>query len=334
MPKLVIVWNPAEITGTRTDEDPRVPGLRANAVSRLEALGYDVVIADETDVCDKTSDAEIYYGRAMTPDTFAAAKSIRWIQTSVAGMEGFWFDEIRNSDISITSVRGIYSDVIADHMYGLLLSLARGIQTYAKRQSLKTWEKTHAPVRQLAGATLGLVGLGGIGLEVAKRGHASGMRVIALDPSPKGVPDYVQAVFQPDQLHEFLPQADFVAVSVPHIGTTEHMFDADAFDKMKDGSYILNVGRGKVVSLEALTAAIQNGKLAGAGLDVLEEEPLPPDHPLWDLDNVIITPHCAGRSDYPYQEERRLDLLVENAGRYARGEVLLNIFDKEKGYVP
>ena len=332
--KIVILWNRAELTGTRTQEDPRVPRLRIRAVSRLADLGYDVLATEDPEaVPDLISDAEIYYARSMTPAAFAAAEHLRWIQTSVAGMEGFWHDQIRGSDVTITSVRGIYSDVIADHMYGLLLSLARGIQSYAKRQSLRTWDKTHTPVKQLRGSTLGLVGLGGIGLEVAARGHVSGMRIIAVDPAPKGTPEYVEAVYGPDRLHEMLRQADFVAVSVPHLSETEHMFDGPAFDAMKQSAYILNVGRGKVVSLDALVAALREGSIAGAGLDVFEEEPLPEDHPLWNMDNVIITPHCAGRSDYPYQEERRLDLLVENAGRYARGEDLLNVFDKQKGYV-
>lgn len=334
MKKLLILWNNAELTGTRTTEDPRVPGLRQNAVDRLQALGYDVTTTDAIEaVPDLIPGVEVHYARQMSPEAFARADTLRWIQTSVAGMEGFQHPAIRDSDVVITSVRGIYSDVIADHMYGLLLALARGIGTYAKRQSLRSWDKTVARVTQLSGKTLGLVGLGGIGLEMAARGHASGMRIVAVDPAPKGRPDHVETVYLPDRLHEMLAEADFVAVSVPHISTTEHMFDAAAFDAMKDTAYILNVGRGKVISLDALTAAIREGRIAGAGLDVFEEEPLPEDHPLWEMDEVLITPHCAGRSDYPYQEERRLDLLVENAGRYARGEDLLNVFDKQKGYV-
>lgn len=334
MPKIVILWNNAELTGTRTDEDPRVPELRAQALRRLGDLGYSVVTTSDADeVPALITDADVYYARSITPESFAAGSDLQWIQTSVAGMEGFWHENVRASDVTITSVRGIYSDVIADHMYGLLLSLARGIQTYAKRQHLKSWDKTVTPVKHLRGSTLGLVGLGGIGLEVAARGHVSGMRIIAVDPAPKGRPDYVEQVYAPDQLHDFLGESDFVAVSVPHLSATEHMFDAAAFKAMKASSYILNVGRGKVISLDALVTALKEGQIAGAGLDVFEEEPLPPDHPLWEMNNVIITPHCAGRSDEPYQEERRLDLLVENAGRYVRGEELLNVFDKQKGYV-
>jgi phosphoglycerate dehydrogenase-like enzyme len=334
MTRMLILWNAAEQTSKYPGEDPRVPELRSSTVSRLEALGYDVTTTEDLDtLSDRISDAEVFYGKQLTPEGFAGAGNLKWIQTSVAGMEGFWLPEIRDSSVTITSGRGIYSDVIADHMYGLLLSLARGIQTYAKRQSLKTWEKVATTIRHLSGSTLGLVGLGGIGLEVAARGHTSGMRIIAVDPAPKGAPDYVETVYPPEQLDELLRQSDFVAVSVPLLTETEHMFDAHAFDVMKEDAFILNVGRGKVISLDALVEALKEGKIAGAGLDVFEEEPLAEGHPLWDMDNVIITPHCAGRSDYPYQEKRRLDLLVENAEHYARGEDLLNVFDKQKGYV-
>jgi len=332
--KIVILWNRSELTGTRTDEDPRVPDLRKDTVSRLEELGFEVIATPDPDVVhQQITDADAYYARDTSAEIFTAARNLQWIQTSVAGMEGFWHPEIRESNVVITSARGIYSDVIADHMYGLILAFARGIQTFAKRQTLKTWVKTFAPVTHLATSTLGLIGLGGIGLAVAARGHASGMRIIAVDPAPKGTPDYVETVYSPDQLDELLAQSDFVAVSVPHLSETEHMLGDHEFDVMKSSAYVMNVGRGKVISLDALTVALQKGKIAGAGLDVFEQEPLPESHPLWDMDNVLITPHTAGRSDYPYQEERRLNRLVENAERYVKGEELLNIFDKQKGYV-
>jgi phosphoglycerate dehydrogenase-like enzyme len=331
--KMVILWNAAELTGTRTTEDPRVPGLRDHAVARLETLGYTVTATPDVEIAKaELADADVYYGKTITPEVFSSADNLKWIQTSVAGMEGFWHPEVRKSDVTITSVRGIYSDVIADHMYGFILAFARGLQTYAKRQSQRSWSKT-ADVIHLTGATLGLIGLGGIGLAVSERAKASGMRIIAVDPSPKGKPDYIETVYSPDQLDELLKQSDFVAVSVPQLSETEHMLNDRAFDIMKDSAYVLNVGRGKVISLDALTRALQVGKIAGAGLDVFEQEPLPADHPLWDMDNVLITPHTAGRSDVPYQEERRLNLLVENAERFVNGETLLNIFDKQKGYV-
>lgn len=332
--KIVILWNRAETTGTSSGEDPRVPDLRTKAVSRLEDLGFEVFATTTPETAlEQIPDSEVYYARQISQEAFAVASNLKWIQTSVAGMEGFWHPEVRSSDVIVTCVRGIYSDVIADHMYGLILAFARGIQTYAKRQPLHSWDKGITPVTHLGNATLGLIGLGGIGLAVAARGHTSGMRIIAVDPAPKGTPDYVEKIFSPDQLHEFLEEADFIAVSVPYLSATEHLLDEQAFTHTKSTAYVLNVGRGKVISLDALTKALQEGRLAGAGLDVFEQEPLPEDHPLWEMDNVLITPHVAGRSDNPYQEERRLDLLVENARRYLAGEDLMNVMDKRKGYV-
>lgn len=159
------------------------------------------------------------------------------------------------------------------------------------------------------------------------------MRIVGVDPAPKGKPDYIEAVYPPEDLHAMLAESDFVAMCVPHTSETEHLIDAAALSAMKDTAIILNVGRGKVISLDALTAALQAGTIGGAGLDVFEQEPLPDDHPLWQMNNVILTPHVAGRSSYPYQEARRLDLLVDNVKRYLAGEELANVVDKEKGYV-
>ena len=183
----------------------------------------------------------------------------------------------------------------------------------------------------LAGTTLGIIGLGGIGLEVAKRGHAFGMHVVAVDPAPKDQPDYVQRILTPGQLPDLLKASDFVVICVPHTGETEYMIDADAFEKMKSSAFLINIGRGKVVDLEALTVALQKGKIAGAGLDVFETEPLPEGHALWKMEQVMITPHVAGIS--PVVPERRKDVIVENVRRFVTGERLLNVVDNKRGYV-
>lgn len=329
--KIVILWPTTELTSQRTDLDPRVPGLRGDAVVRLRELSVDIHLAeDEQDVKDSILDADVYYSRLISPEALSVATELKWFQSSVAGMDGFWFSELRQSAVTITNTRGIYSDVISDHLFGFILCFARGLHQFAR---LRRWEKTAVPFTHLGGATLGVVGLGGIGLAVAVRGRTSGMRIIGLDPAPKGKPAYIEKVYPPEQLHTMLAECDFVAICVPHTSETEHLIDAAALDAMKDSAVILNVGRGKVISLDALTAALQAGTIGGAGLDVYEQEPLPDDHPLWHLDNTILTPHVAGRSSYPYQEARRMDLLVNNMKRYLAGEQLLNVVDKERGYV-
>ena len=329
--KIVILWARAEMTGQMTEEDPRVPGLRNETVKQLRDLGVDVRIAeDDNEVVANISDADVYYSRVISPEALAKAEQLKWFQTGVAGMDGFWFPELRQSNVTITNGRGIYSDVISDHLFGMILCFARGLHVFAR---LRKWEKTPTSFIHLGHTTLGIVGLGGIGLAVAARGHTSDMRVIGVDPAPKGKPDYIEQVYPPEELHKMLAESDFVAMCVPHTSETEHLIDAAALDAMKDTAIILNVGRGKVIALDALTTALQNGSIGGAGLDVYEQEPLPDDHPLWQMDNVILTPHVAGRSAYPYQEARRLELLVENMKHYLAGEDLANVVDKEKGYV-
>ncbi len=331
MAKLVILWPSTEMTSQRTTMDPRVPGLREKTVEQLRALSVEVRIAEDDDeVVAHIADADIYYSRIISPQALAKAGKLKWFQSSVAGMDGFWFPELRQSSITITNGRGIYSDVISDHLFGFILCFARGLHLFARQRK---WEKNGAPFIHLGGTTLGVVGLGGIGLAVAARGHTSDMRIVGLDPAPKGKPNYIEKIYPPEELHTMLAECDFVAMCVPHTSETEHLIDAAAFDAMKDTAIILNVGRGKVISLDALTAALEAGTLGGAGLDVFEQEPLPEDHPLWQMDNVILTPHVAGRSSYPYQEARRLELLVENTKRYLAGEDLANVVDKEKGYV-
>ncbi len=332
--KMVILWSPSERVGTQEGVDPRIDGIRERGVQEIKDLGVDICeTGTDEGVLAQLSDADAFYGRHFNSDLLKAAETLQWIQASTAGMDGFFYPELRESPVTVTNMRGIYSDVMSDHVFAFVLSFARGLHIFARRQKREEWDRTVAPVIHLGNATLGIVGLGGIGLAVAERGHTSGMRILGVDPAPKNVPDYVENVWDPENLHDMLAQSDFVAACVPHTGQTKHMIDAAALEAMKDTAILINVGRGKVIDLKALTAALEAGKLGGAGLDVLEEEPLPKGHPLWQMDNVIITPHSAMRSSYPYTEERRMDLLTENTRRFLSGEPLLNLVDKQKGYV-
>jgi phosphoglycerate dehydrogenase-like enzyme len=332
--KLVICWPNPEGVRSLEELPDDVKRFRRDGVIQVREMGVEVVETfDEADALQVMGDADVFYGGQIGPELLAAGEKLRWMQCSKAGMDGFFYPELRASDLVITNTRGIYSDVIADHVFAFVLNFARGMYAYIARQKAARWEKNIAPTIFMGQATMGVVGLGGIGLAVAQRAHAVGMRVVGVDPAPKGSPDYVAQVWGPADLHTMLGEADFVAICVPHTGETEHMMDAAAFDAMKSSAILINIGRGKVVDLQALTAALEDGKLGGAGLDVFEEEPLPPDHPLWQMDNVIITPHLAGMSTYLYQEERRVELLVENMRRFLANEPLLNELDKVKGYV-
>lgn len=307
------------------------PAFKPDWMARVRELEVEACEADsEAAALDLIADADAYYGR-MTPALLAAGKKLRWIQATSAGLDGYYFPELRDSEVTVTNLRGIYSDVIAEHVFALLLSMARGMPAYFRSQLEGRWENKSVPVIHVAGTTLGVLGLGGIGLAVAERGHAFGMRVLALDPAPKGQPDYVKRIYGVHELHEMLGEVDFFVICAPHTGETDRMIDAAALNAMKPSAIFINIGRGKVVDLAALTRALGNGEIAGAGLDVFEEEPLPEGHPLWAMENVMITPHVAAISDRI--EDRRIGLILENIQRFRDGEPLLNVVDNRKGYV-
>ena len=304
--------------------------LEDEYMKQIQDLGVDtVVVKSEAEVLEVIGDADAYFGR-MTPEILKKAEKLRWVQATSAGLDGFYFPELRESDLTVTNIRGIYSDVIADHVFSMVMAFARGLHYYVRNQSEGKWEKG-APVIHLAGTTLGVVGLGGIGLAVAERGPAFGMRVVGMDPAPKGKPDFIERVYSPDELSEMVGVCDFVVICVPHTPETEGLFNAEMFGAMKDTGILINIGRGMVVQLDALADALSSGQIGGAGLDVYEQEPLPEEHALWGMENVILTPHVAGIS--PEIDKRRKALIVENVRRFCVGEALLNVVDNKKGYV-
>ncbi len=307
------------------------PALQPEWMDKIRELGFETVEAgSEEEALGQIKGAEAIYGR-ITPKILKAGRKLRWVQASSAGLDRFFFPELRDSDLAVTNMRGIYSDVIADHVFAFILTFARNLHFFIKKQLEGKWDKGDRPFILLQGQTLAILGLGGIGLEVAARGHVVGMRVVAMDPAPKAQPEYVERVYGPDELNVMLAEADFLVVAVPHTAETEHLINRAAIKVLKRTAVVVNVGRGKVVYLNALTQALQDGRIGGACLDVFEEEPLPEGHPLWKMDNVIITPHLAGDSDATF--ERRMQILVENCRRFRDDERLLNIVDKQKGYV-
>ena len=182
----------------------------------------------------------------------------------------------------------------------------------------------------LADATLGVVGLGQIGSEVARRGLAFGMRVLAVDPVQTAAPAGVAALWRMDRLPDLLGESDFVVIAAPHTPETVKLFRRAQFRQMKPSAYLINIGRGAIVDLTDLVAALRAAEIGGAGLDVYETEPLPPEHPLWAMSNVILTPHVAGSS--PRIAERHLAVLLDNVARFARGEPLATVVDKRRWF--
>lgn len=307
------------------------PALSVEEFAELRTVagGVEIVNAQsEAEARAAIVDADAMIGM-ITPDLLNRATRLRWVQSPVAGLENYMFPALVEADLTLTNMAGIYSDQIADHTLAYILMFARGMHIYLRRQLQHRWQ-TGVPVVHLADQTLGIVGLGGIGTEVAKRGHALGMRVLAMEPRPRPNQPFVDELWGQDRLDDLLAAADFLVLCVPHTPETVKLIRAAQLQRMKRTAYLINISRGVVVDLDDLTAALQNGVIAGAGLDVYALEPLPADHPLWDQENAILTPHVAVTS--PHVAPRRLGVFKENLRRFLAGETLHNVVDKRLWY--
>jgi phosphoglycerate dehydrogenase-like enzyme len=324
------------------------PPVSESRLARIREAAAPMTVmqaADESEAVRAVTDADALFGY-LTPAMLRAARQLRWVQAPTASMEKLLYPELVASPVVVTNMRGIFSDVIADHVFGFILCFAKNFQIYVRQQERGVWRmlgrepnelpgyggpgEVHPSDRAaltLADCTVGLVGLGGIGTEAARRGLAFGMRVLAVDPVAASAPDGV-TLWRPERLPDLLSASDFVVIAAPHTPETYKLFNRDRLRQMKRTAYLINVGRGVIVDLADLTAALQAGEIAGAGLDVFEIEPLPPGHPLWRMENVILTPHCAAAS--PRIAERHLATLLDNLRRFVRGEPLRNVVDKAR----
>jgi phosphoglycerate dehydrogenase-like enzyme len=328
------------------------PPVEHERLDRITAVAGPMAVVnadDEEQAFRHMGDADAFFGK-ITPRLLAAAPLLRWVQAPTASLEHYLFPELAAHPCVLTNMRGLFSDVIADQVMGYIICFARNLHVYVLQAAAGRW----APVggeaarvgfasgpgavndidrahRHLADATLGVVGLGAIGREVARRAAAFGMRIVAVDPRPVERPPEVAALWPVEELPELLRQSDYVAIAAPHTPQSAAMFRRPQFRQMKRDAYLINVGRGAIVVLDDLVAALEAGEIAGAALDVFETEPLPPDHALWRMPGqVILTPHVAG--DSPRIAERHLGTLLDNVGRFVRGEPLGNAVDKEQWY--
>jgi phosphoglycerate dehydrogenase-like enzyme len=314
------------------------------------AAGTMMVInaAEEEQALAAIADADAFFGK-LTPRLLAAAGRLRWVQSPTASLEHYLFPELIAHPCILTNMRGLFSDVIADQVFGYLLCFVRNLHRYVLQQARSLWaplggEAERVPFStgpgvataidrahtQLADTVLGIIGLGGIGTETARRGLAFGMQVVAVDPVQTDAPPGV-VLWRPDRLPDLLSASDFVVLAAPHTPRTVKLIGRRQLQQMKRTAYIINVGRGALLDLGDLTAALEAGEIAGAALDVFETEPLPAGHPLWQMsDRVLLTPHIAGYS--PRIAERHLALLLDNVGRFVRGEALRNQVDKAEWF--
>jgi phosphoglycerate dehydrogenase-like enzyme len=281
---------------------------------------------DPKEALTDLEDADAAYG-TVPPELFARAKKLRWICAARAGLGGDWFyDALVKSDVVVTNMRGSYNEHLSAHAVAFLLAFARRFEHYLPQ---KQWQRGPGMI-DLPTQTVLIVGVGGAGSEASKLCAALGMRVLGIDPRVTDPPTGMAELFTPDRLEERLGEADFVIVTTPETPETLGMFNSRLFSRMKHGAYFINISRGGCVVTEDLIAALRSGQLAGAGLDVVDPEPLPSDSPLWGMPNVLITPHVA-ISGAPYRQKWE-EILLENCRRFAKNEPLLNVVDKEKWY--
>jgi phosphoglycerate dehydrogenase-like enzyme len=288
-----------------------------------------VVAEDAATAAREIADAEAAFGW-LTRELLANATRLRWLQApQAAPPAGYYYPELIAHPLAVTNFRGIFNDHIGAHILAFVLAFARGLHVFIPQQLRREWRKSaseRGDVVHLPEATALIVGVGGIGAEAARLLAAFGVTVLATDARVQTAPPGVAELHRPEALDELLPRTDFVILTVPHTPATEGFFARARFRCMKRTAFFINIGRGMTTRLDDLVAALRAGEIAGAALDVFEEEPLPPEHPLWTLPNVLLTPHMAGHG--PYLDERRFEIIAENCRAFAAGRALRNVVDK------
>jgi phosphoglycerate dehydrogenase-like enzyme len=298
---------------------------------------FDVVRLAKPDGIDRElADTEITFTSFLQPEHFRLAHKLRWIHSPAAAVHQFLFPELVNSDVILTNAREVHGTVVAEQVIAMIFAVAKRIPQAVRFQQQRLWgqeaiwEQSGGP-REIAGTTLGMVGLGSIGRNVARHAAALGMRVIVVRQNADAArPESVHEILPPSKINQMFAAADYIVLAVPVTPATRHMIGREQFAKMKSDAVLINVGRGSLIDETALLEVLQQRKIGGAALDVFEQEPLPPDSPLWNMDNLLITPHTAGMTAKLW--ERHYTLFSENVRRYLSGQPLLALVDKKSGY--
>jgi len=295
-------------------------------------------------IADDIRDADVVVSWSLKPEQLAGAARLRWIHSTAAAIHTLMIPEIINSDIIVTNARSVHGPVVAEHVLALMFALAKHLPSAMRMQQQHDWgqeamTREQPPIRELRDSTVGLVGVGSIGSHVAKTVSAMGSRVIAVRANPNKGVDWLpptdltrsqHRVYGPKELDRMLAESDFIVISAPVTDSTRKLIDAHAFQVMKPDAYLINVARGALIDESALIAAMKQKRIGGAALDVFEEEPLAKNSPLWDLDNVLITPHSAGIAHKLW--ERQYKFFAENLRRFLNGAPLLGLVNKKAGY--
>lgn len=311
-----------------------LPRFSEDDVARIRAAAgsdADVVVTTQEGAMQHAANADVILG-GVPLELFKAAPKLRWVQATSSGVDAFLYPEFRDSAVVLTSEKGLVGEHLADHGFGLLLLLTRQL-TRTFKMGPDSWNHRPALRRdmiELSGLTMGIIGFGGTGRAMARRAHAFGMHCQAMDRDPVAPSPEVATVQPPSFFPTLLQTSDVVAICCPLTPETKDMFNDAAFDQMKPTAFLVSVTRGEVVVEEALVRAIQGKKFRGAALDVAPREPLPPDSALWDMENVVMTPHTAGASQY--RAGRNIDRFIRNLEHLRRNEPLEGIINKQLGY--
>jgi len=324
-------------------DDQRLKAIEAVAPA-LHVINCDSIELAQREIVD----ADAFFGK-MTLDLLTRAKQLRWVQSPTASLEHYLFPELIQHPCLLSNMRGLFSDVVADHVMGFVLCFARNLHIYLRQQQQSLWspvgdqayvtnfvsgpgtvlpfDRTH---QHLADCSLGVVGAGNIGREILRRAAAFGMTVSGVDPKPLPVPGVTENVRSLDRLPDLLRSVDYVVIAAPQTPETTGLFRRSLIQQMKRSAVLINIGRGPIVNLDDLADALEANEIRGAALDVCDPEPLPADHRLWRMPNVIITPHVAAAS--PRIAQRHLETLLENTRRFVLGEQPATLVDKRSWY--
>lgn len=294
---------------------------------------WELIVGKDKEVWQgHVKDAEVIAGwkKGLEEYCLAPNSKLKWLQSWSAGVNSFPLAELESRNIQITSANGVHAFPISETIFALMLGLTRKIHTYVKNQQSKTWHHANMNL-ELHGKTIGVIGVGAIGKETAKIAKAFGMNVLGIRHSGKPE-EFVDEMYTPDQLDVILPNCDYVVVTLPLTKETKQLFGAKQFKEMKSSAFFINIGRGEIVVEADLIEALREGIIAGAGLDVFEKEPLCQDSPLWEMENVIITPHTSGSTEH-YNRRVVENILIPNLKEYLSGKTpSINLVDYSKGY--
>lgn len=305
--------------------------LEDRHVAQIQAVDPRVRVRSATDLgkaMELAPQAEIMVGWNVPREAVQRARKLRWIHSTAAGVDQLLHPDVLEREIAVTSSSGIHQPLV-EHVFALMLALVRRIQIAIRNQARGRWERREAMGDEVRGKTLGILGLGTIGVEIAEKARVFGMRVIGTKRTPASLP-HVDRVYPPEELREVLRASDVLVIALPLTPDTRHLIGEPELRAMRRTAFLINIGRGAIVDEAALVRALRDGWIGGAGLDVFEREPLPADSPLWGMEHVIVTPHVSGA--WPGYLDAAVPLLCDNLRRYLAGTPMRNLVDKQRGY--